>query len=219
MSARREVGIGLASYAAYLAVRRMVWTDEGRRRAAENGQKVVALERRLGIAIEPRVQAVALRHRRTVDVLNGAYAAANVALSVGWLIALHRAGSPIFARERRAAVTAMVAALPFFAAFPTAPPRTRRDFTDTMATRGLDLDHPLLVRFYNPVAAMPSHHLAFAVVTAGGKAAVQTHPALRWAWRVYPFGVAATVIATANHYVLDVVAGAALGVVSRVLTR
>ena len=39
---------------------------------------------------------------------------------------------------------------------------------------GLDLEHPLLVRFYNPVAAMPSLHVAFAVVTGAEIAAVRT---------------------------------------------
>jgi membrane-associated phospholipid phosphatase len=75
------------------------------------------------------------------------------------------------------------------------------------------------VRFYNPIAAMPSQHLAFAVVTGTGVAARARSRPGRAAWRSYPALVALVVVATGNHYVLDVAAGAALGVAARALTR
>ena len=215
----REVALGLGAYAAYLAVRRAVLRSEGRRRAQRNAERVIALEQLLGIEVEPRVQQAALRRPRLVHALNAGYAGANVTLGVGWLVLLHRRRDPGFARERRAALAAFLGALPVFLAFPVAPPRTLDGFVDTLALRGVDIEHPFLVRFYNPIAAMPSHHLAFAVVTGGGLAARATSRAGRGAWRAYPALVALVVVATGNHYVLDVVAGAALGTIARVLTR
>ena len=106
-----------------------------------------------------------------------------------------------------------------FLAFPTAPPRRRDDQVDTLLDRGIDLEHQWLVRLYNPVAAMPSHHVAFAVVTGIGMARFARNPLMRAVGVVYPAAVATVVVSTGNHYVLDVIGGAALGVVARIATR
>jgi hypothetical protein len=199
-------------------VRRAVWTERGRARADRNAGALIDLERRLGLFVEPRVQALAMRAPRLVDVLNAGYAAGNVALSVGWLVALYSRGDPDFARERRAAVIAFLGALPVFLAFPTAPPRTQDGIVDTLRDRGIDLGHPWLVRLYNPIAAMPSHHMAFAVVTGHGLAR-RARRRVGNGWRGYAPLVALVVIATGNHFVVDVAAGAALGAFARRLSR
>jgi hypothetical protein len=53
--------------------------------------------------------------------------------------------------------------------------------------------------------------MAFAVCTAAGLCALADDPFLRGAALAYPPAVAATIFATGNHYVLDAVAGSALG--------
>jgi PAP2 superfamily len=210
VTGRNEVATGLGAYAAYLAVRRAVWTEQGRAKAHRNAGRLIAFERRLGVFVEPRIQALALRAPRLVDVLNAGYAAGNVALSVGWLLRLFWRGDAAFGRERRAALIAFTAALPVFLGFPTAPPRTQDGFVDTLADRGIDLGHPWLVRLYNPIAAMPSHHVAFAVVTGEGLAARAGGRVARTAWRGYAPLVAIVVLATGNHFLVDVGAGAVL---------
>jgi hypothetical protein len=216
---RHEVAVGLGAYGAYLLARGLVWNDAGRARALRNARSIVDIERRLRIDIERRVQEVALRWPRAVDVLNAGYAVGNVGLAVGWLIRLYARRDPAFLAERRAAVFAFCGALPVFAAFPTAPPRMLDGFVDTLAARGLELDHPLLVRFYNPIAAFPSHHVAFACVTGAALARRARRPLARAAWRSYPAAVTLVVIATANHFVVDAAAGAALGAVARRAVR
>jgi hypothetical protein len=72
---------------------------------------------------------------------------------------------------------------------------------------------------YNPIAAMPSHHVAFAAVTGEGLAARASGRWVRRAWRGYAPLVAIVVVATGNHFVLDIAAGAALGAVARRLAR
>ena len=215
----REFAIGAACLGGYYGVRRLVWNDRGRRRAARNADRVVAAEERLGLRIEPAVQQAALRHRRLVDTLNLGYAVGNLAISAGWLIVLHHRGSPAFARERRAAVAAFAGALPVFLAFPTAPPRSRDDQVDTLRDLGIDLENQTLVRLYNPIAAVPSHHVAFAVVTGLGMARLARNPLVRVVGAAYPAAVALVVVATGNHYTLDVIAGAALGIAARIATR
>ena len=219
MNGRQEVAVGLGAYAAYLAVRGVVWTERGRAKAHRNAERLIALERRVGVLVEPRIQALALRAPRVVDALNAGYAAGNVALSVGWLLRLFSRGDSGFGRERRAALIAFTAALPVFLVFPTAPPRTQEGFVDTLADRGIDLGHPWLVRLYNPIAAMPSHHVAFAVVTGEGLAGRVGGRVARTAWRGYAPLVAIVVLATGNHLLVDVGAGAVLGVLARRLAR
>ncbi len=219
ISLRREAAIAAACLTGYFGVRHLVWNERGRRRATRNATRIVETERRFKMAVEPAIQRLTLRSPRLVQVANLSYAVGNLGLSIGWLIALHARNDPRFLRERRAIVTAFVGALPVFLAFPAAPPRSREDHTDTLLNHGINLEHQLLVRFYNPIAAMPSHHVAFAVVSGFGLAHSSSNCLTGSAWVAYPGAVASVVLATGNHYVFDVVAGAALGTLARFLTR
>jgi hypothetical protein len=219
-SGRREVAIGLGVYAVYLAVRHLVVNDEGERKAARNAERIVALERRLGIHVEPELQALLLPKRRVVAVLNVAYASLNVGLTVGWLMRLYGRRDPEFHRLRRAAVLGTLGAQPVFLLFPTAPPRKLDHFVDTIAdVSGVDLDKGLIARLYDPIAAMPSIHVTYAVVTAAGISQTSRSPLARALAPAYPPAVAFVIFATANHYVLDAVAGAALGLAGLRLAR
>jgi hypothetical protein len=219
-SGRREAAIGLGVYAVYLAVRHVVVNDEGRRKAAQNAERIVALERRLGIHVEPELQALLLPRRHVVAVLNVAYVTLNVGLTVGWLMRLYGRRDPEFHRLRRAAVLATLGAQPAFLLFPTAPPRTLDHFVDTIAdVSGVDLDKGLVARLYDPIAAMPSIHITYAVVTAAGIAETSRSPLARALAPAYPPAVAFVIFATANHYVLDAVAGAALGLAGLRIAR
>lgn len=219
-SGRREVAIGLGVYGVYLTVRHEVCHDEGRARAARNARRLIALERRLRIHVEPACQRACLRRRRLLACLNLGYVTLNVALTVGSLTRLYRARHPEFHRLRRAAALATLAAQPSFLLFPTAPPRMLDGFVDTVRLHsGIDLDGRIVSQLYDPIAAMPSIHLAYAVVTAAALAESTRRRPLRAAARAYPPAVLATVLATANHYLLDGLAGAALGAVSLRLAR
>jgi hypothetical protein len=208
----REAAIGISVYGVYLLVRRRVLASRGRERGLEAAERLRAAEERLGLDCEQAVQRVALRMPRLLDGLNVGYAVFNVGLTVGWLVLLYRSRDPAYGRLRRACVLAHLGAQPVFLLAPVSPPRTLPRFVDTLAEgSGLDLEHPLLVRFYNPVAAMPSLHLAFAMVTASAAAERASFRPARSLARTYPPVVAVVVIATGNHFVLDCVAGAALG--------
>jgi PAP2 superfamily len=211
-SGRRETAIGLGAYALYLGVRAAVVRERGRARARRNAERLVALERRLGLHVEPELQRLLLPRARLVAGLNVGYAVLNFGLTVGWLMRLFFVRHPEFHRLRRAAVVTFLGAQPVFLLFPTAPPRTLDHLVDTIQeVSGFDLDTGLIAKLYNPLAAMPSIHVAFAVVTAAGLAETSPSRLVRRLAPGYPPLVAFTVFATANHYVLDGVAGAALG--------
>jgi hypothetical protein len=207
-SARRETVIGLSTYAVYLAVRQLTINGRGRRAALRNARRVVAAERRLGIHLEPRLQNTFMPYRRVQAGVSIAYVTLNVALTVGCLALLFARRDPRFHPLRRAWAIATLGAQPAFLLFPTAPPRTLEGFTDTIREAGFDLDTGWVVRLYNPLAAMPSIHMAYAVITSAGIAATTGS---RLAAAAYPPAVALIVLTTANHFVLDVVAGTLLG--------
>lgn len=215
-SLRREVAIGLGVYALYLLIARIVLRRGGRERARRNAERLVALEERLGLHVEPVLQRAVLRFPRAVHGLNVGYGIFNVSLTVGWLVLRYRRRDPAYHDLRRACVLAHVGAQPVFLLFPTEPPRALEGFVDTLSeVSGVDLEHPFLVRFYNPVAAMPSLHVAFAVVTGLAIAQRVESPVAKAAALAYPSFVSLVVAATGNHYVLDVVAGAGLGAMAR----
>jgi hypothetical protein len=215
-SVRREVALGLGLYALYLLVARVVLRRDGRARARRNAERIVALERRLGLDVEPSIQRVLLRSPRLVHGLNLGYGLLNVTLTAGWLVLLFRRRDGGFHRFRRACFLAHAGAQPVFLLLPTAPPRVLHGFVDTLSeVSGLDLEHPILVRFYNPVAAMPSLHVAFAVITGAEIASRSDSALVRSAASAYAPLVATVVAGTGNHYVLDAAAGAALGVMAR----
>jgi PAP2 superfamily len=219
-SGRREVAIGLGVYALYLLASRRKRGEEGRLQARRNAERVVAFERRLGIHVEPQLQSLVLPYRRFLAVLNVAYVVSNAALTVGWLMLLYARRDPEFHRLRRAAVLTTLACQPVFYFFPCAPPRSLDDLVDTIAdVSGLDLDSGPVAQLYDPLAAMPSIHVAYAVVTAAGVALAAESPALRALAPAYPPLVAAVVFVTANHYVLDAVAGAGVAALGLRLAR
>jgi hypothetical protein len=219
-SGKREVAIGLAVYALYLLASRRKRGEAGRLQAAKNAERVVALERRLRIHVEPRLQELLLPHRRVLGVLNVAYVISNAALTVGWLMRLYTRRHPEFHRFRRAAVITTLACQPIFYFFPCAPPRSLDHFVDTIAdVSGLDLDSGAVAQLYDPLAAMPSIHVAYAVVTAAGIESAGESRVLRALAPAYPPLVAAVVFVTANHYVLDAVAGVAVAGVALRLAR
>jgi hypothetical protein len=209
---RRELALGLGTYAAYLLARRLVDDDAGRRKAARNAERMVTLERRLGIHVEPAFQRSLTRHRRLCHALNASYVTLNVVLTVGLPMLLYRRRHPRFPWLRRAVALSILGATPVFVAFPCDPPRRLDDFEDTIKeVSGVDLDNGLVAQLYNPIAAFPSIHMAFAVVTAAGIRALSRDPTVRAAAAAYPPAVAFVIFGTGNHYVLDAVAGTALG--------
>jgi PAP2 superfamily len=220
-STRREVAIGLGVYAVYLLARQVKLRMGARAHAERNARRIVAVERRLQIDVEPALQRALLPRKRLIAVLNVAYVTLNVGLTVGWLIHLFRDRHPEFHRLRRAAVLATLGAQPVFVLFPVAPPRTLEGFVDTIAeVSGVDLDRGLVAELYDPIAAMPSIHVAYAVVTAAGIARTAQSPLARTLVPAYPPLVALVVFATANHYVLDAVAGGAVaGIALRIARR
>jgi len=203
--------LALGTYAVYLAVGAARGNAEGRARAARNAHRLEALERRLGLHVEPQIQGLFLDRPQLMRALSVGYVAPNVVLSVGSVIWLFFRRHPDFHRIRRAGLLSIAGSAAVFYFFPCDPPRKLDHLVDTVREGGLDLESGIVVRLYNPIAAFPSLHMAFAVVTSAAVLADSRSPAVRAAARAYPGAVALLVLGTANHFVVDALAGAALG--------
>ena len=206
-----------AAWGLYNIVR--ITTEGSTSRATYHAERLLHLERNLGIAWERSAQEVVLARPHLVSFFNGIYTWAFWPTVVASLALLYVRDRLRYLVMRDALFVSGAIGLVIFASFPVAPPRFLDGFVDTLAeVSGVDLEHPLLVRFYNPVAAMPSLHVAFAVVTGAEIAARSDSVLVKSVAHAYPPLVATVVAGTANHYVLDAVAGAALGVAARRLS-
>ena len=99
--------------------------------------------------------------------------------------------------------------------FPAAPPRMLPGL-GIHDTVGMD-DHDAGSFHgisYNPYAAMPSMHVGWSLIVAGGVVRAAQSPWVRGIAIAHPLVMAATTIATGNHYLLDCIAGAVIGVVA-----
>jgi membrane-associated phospholipid phosphatase len=129
---------------------------------------------------------------------------------VGWLWWRH----PGHYRPLRTSLVLInVIGLVVFWLDPTAPPRLldpHRYVDVVAATHAFGSWHSgTLATAANQLAAMPSLHMAWAVWSA--LAVWRVYRRLRAAWLVwmYPVATAVAVMATGNHFLLDIMAGAA----------
>lgn len=181
--------------------------------AGEHASEVWRLERWARLPDEAGVQAWALRRPGLVRVANGYYAYSHWVglVVVVALLLVFRVG--YYPRFRRVLVLTTALALVGHLAYPLAPPRMRPDFglVDTGVRFGQSVygadpaNHGLL----NQYAAMPSLHIAWAVLFAA-TAVVVTRSRWRWLATAYPTATTWVVVVTANHYWLDGVAGVLL---------
>lgn len=129
-----------------------------------------------------------------------------------WTYLWHR---DVYLRARRVLVVMMPLALVVFWVFPLAPPRLALSGTvDVIAENDLLRGDSTrdLHNGQNHFSAMPSLHVAWSAWCAFAvwSALRASHPRSgRLAW-IFPVVMTAVVLATGNHYVLDVVGSAAL---------
>ena len=110
-------------------------------------------------------------------------------------------------------VVAWAIALLGYAVYPTAPPRFFPEwgFVDSVADfTGVDPSSSEGANaLFNPYAAVPSMHVAFALMIAVPLAKLAKTRPVRWFWTAYPAVVTFVIVMTANHFVVDAFLGAA----------
>src|SRR2546421_197891 len=127
-----------------------------------------------------------------------------------------------FKRFRTWILLANVLGLVGYVLLPTAPPRMFQSlgFIDTLGSMS-SMNHGsgLVEVAPNPYAAMPSLHAADALIVAIMLITVTRRRWLRLVWALWPLWVWFCVMATANHFWLDVVAGVAVALLAFALLQ
>jgi hypothetical protein len=190
--------------------------------ALRNARDVAGFEASHGFFVEPALQTF-FRHAHDVfglmltwpDVValaNNVYAFCHIFVTLAvalWIYVYHR---PRFALLRNVTLLTNVVALIGYELYPMAPPRlttglvynhhlfafqdTMRHVLGTGTLNGTPIG-------YNPLSAMPSLHVAWAIIMGATLVLAARHTLLRLLGALYPLLMAFTVVVTANHYVMD----------------
>jgi membrane-associated phospholipid phosphatase len=126
-----------------------------------------------------------------------------------------------FVRVRNTLLLANVIGLIGFVLVPTAPPRMFPElgFVDTLAGFGINHDSAIVRADSNPYAAMPSLHAADALIIGISLALLVRPRWLKVLWFLWPGWVWFSVIATGNHFWLDIVAGIVVALVAAAIVN
>ena len=214
----KQLAIWFGFLFAYQAARGIA--DRNPPKAFDNGLKVIGLERHMHGLVELSFQRFVDSSRFLMNLASWTYWNSEftvVALALLWVyLRRHEA----FIRFRNAILLANVIGLVGYVILPTAPPRMFPDFgfDDTLAKFGA-LNHGSgLVEFAaNPYAAMPSLHAADALIVGLVLASVCRSKVAKVLWLLWPAWVWFSVMATGNHFWLDVLAGIVVATIALVV--
>ena len=135
--------------------------------AFNNARSIVELEQSTGLFFEQGLQAWAMGQRALIDFANFMYVNSHFVMTTSVLVWLYLRHNDRFYFVRNMFMTAMGLALIGYMLLPTAPPRffPELGFVDTIAYYvNVKHDSGLVALFFNPYAAVPSMHVAFALM-------------------------------------------------------
>ncbi|MGI8422346.1 MAG: phosphatase PAP2 family protein [Gaiellaceae bacterium] len=209
-----DLGLQFAIWFGFLAVYQVVrgFADHNTAKAFQNGLRIIDFERNANALYELTFQRL-VTSSHTLKILttwtywNSEFTV--VGLAMLWIyFRRHDA----FARFRNTILLANVLGLVGYILVPTAPPRMFSSF-------GFLNDHRdgVVTLAANPYAAMPSLHAADALIVGVALALLcRSRPAKAF-WVLWPAWVWFCVMATANHYWVDVLAGNLVAVLAAAL--
>jgi hypothetical protein len=212
LDALRQLALFAGAYYLYRIVRGIVDGQAGL--AFENARNLVDAERALGLFFEPGLQAWAEGQEWLLTFANWMYVNAHFVITTTFLIWLYIARNHAFYFVRNMFRSR-------WGSRSSATWRTRRRrrgscrrFSDSVASFvGENAEQSANV-LYNPFAAVPSMHVAFALMIAVPAIILVKRRVFKVLWGIYPFVVTFVVMVTANHFWLDAALGALVAALS-----
>jgi len=205
-----DTAIVAAGVATYFGVRGL--TAGSPEVARDHAEDVLALERQLGLDVEAGVQDLLVEVDVLTTLANWIYIWGHwpvIALTMVWLAIQNRR---VFLRLRNAMIASGLLGLCVYTTYPVAPPRLMGDqYVDTITQQSQSYRVLQPPAFVNQYAAMPSLHVGWDLLVGLAIVAAAGSVLLRAVGRLMPLLMAAATVLTANHYLLDVIAGAAFG--------
>ncbi|HLL91919.1 MAG TPA: phosphatase PAP2 family protein [Solirubrobacteraceae bacterium] len=180
--------------------------------ALTHAQAVLHLEQSLHLAPELTLNHWLAGHHTLGLALSDYYDNAHFVVTLGLLGWLWWKRAELYRGLRNSLVLVNVLAFIVFWRYPVAPPRMLGGYTDVVAsTHAIGSWHTgALASHANELAAMPSLHMAWAVWCALVLWRVSERRWVRALGVLYPFVTALAVLATGNHFLLDLIGGLAV---------
>ena len=207
-------------YQGYQVVRGL---SEGRDSLAfANADRIIDIERSLGLFFEPALQSAMLDLSWVVDGANWMYVNSHFIVTTTFLAWLYLFRNEHFYFVRNMFMVAMLLALTGYLLLPTAPPRLMPGdgLIDTIATfTALEPDSKAVSLLVNKYAAVPSMHIGFATMIAVPAVMLVNSRPAKAIWALYPLLVLFVVVVTGNHYWVDGAAGVAVAATSAVIAH
>ena len=214
-----ELVLGGALFAAYL----FVDSFRGATRAAaarSHGEHVLQVEQWLHIDVEHGLNNWLAGQPGLMTTANYEYATTYL-ISAALLLVITYVWTPrLYRQARNSFILLNLLAFACFALLPVMPPRMLPGFIDTVATGGTvgSWGSPLVAEA-NQLAAMPSLHMAWALWVSVMLARMSHRQWLQVVSAIHVGVTLYVVLATANHYVLDVLGAAVVVGVAVVATE
>lgn len=219
------------------AISAVLFIDDGtvdisRRHAIQ----LLEFERRIGIQWENKVQDTIMQHEWVMSSLNRIYSFIHIPATIAFLAYFyHTQPFRVYAPVRRTMALANLLAFVVFTLWPCMPPRllpAAYGFVDTVHKHGAGSVWTTN-KFCNPLAAMPSLHFGYSLIVG---VALCAHPPpppplppttgttttrqrrrrrALFFFLLYPALILLAIVATANHYLLDALAGLVVAALAR----
>lgn len=205
----REAALVAGAILAYFAIRNLTVGAPGE--AFANGRHIVDLEDSLGIDWEGAIQASTVGRDGLVTLANWIYIWGHWPVILSTAVVLHIWRRDRYYLLRNTLFISGGIGFLFFALVPVAPPRLLEpSLVDTVSNQSnayRALQPPGLTNQY---ASLPSLHVGWNLAVGIVLFVTTTNLAVRAFAFASPLAMTFAVVATANHYVVDVVAGAAV---------
>jgi hypothetical protein len=218
----RQFALFFVAYYGYSLVRGFADEPGVAATAFDNARGIIALEQALGLFVEPSVQAWSNGSGLLIDAASWVYINAQTSVTVGALAWIYLFRNQSFYFVRNMMMTAMVIALLGYVLYPTAPPRFFPEwgFLDSVSEfTGVEPASDGVNAMFNPYAAIPSMHVAFALMIGWSLSQLVRTRVARGFWWAYPVIVSYVIVATGNHFVMDAILGAATAGMSALTAR
>ncbi len=210
-----EIGLVALGFLLYFGVRgAVVDRDEA---AFANAQWIIDFQDSIGLFIEPQVNEWTLQSDLLVGLFNFVYFWLDFPLIIAVGLFFFWQRRAMYTLFRDALLISGGMALVMYWSLPVAPPRffPEYGFVDTLKEYSdLAYQAQSTAAFVNPYAAVPSLHVGWSVILA----IVVFWATRNWLLRIAGVTVlilqSVAVVATANHYILDGVIGAAVCLVA-----
>ena len=220
--AARQVLLFVIAYYAYSLVRGLADEPGAVQTAFDNARGIISAERTLHIFVEPSIQAWSMGSGLLIDAASWIYMNAQTSVTLGALAFIYLRRNESFYFVRNMMMTAMILALVGYILYPTAPPRFFPEwgFLDSVSEfTGVEPASDGVNAMFNPYAAIPSMHVAFALMIGWSLAQLVRTRVARAFWWAYPVVVTYVIVATGNHFLMDAVLGAATAGLSALAAR